>query len=49
MPAMRSTPKPIPQTAAQMRWPLMVSFSESAAVTPTSITTKRKSIMIAPV
>lgn len=49
MPAISSTPKPSPHPAASQRWPLRVSFSESAAVTPTSMTTKRNSIMIAPV
>lgn len=49
MPAISSTPKPRPHSRASHRCPLMVSFSESAAVTPTSITTNRKSIMIAPV
>lgn len=49
MPAIRRTPKPSPQPAASQRWPFRVSFSESAAVTPTSMTTKRNSIMIAPV
>ncbi|CAM5481094.1 hypothetical protein SAURM35S_00112 [Streptomyces aurantiogriseus] len=49
IPATRRMPKPRPQTRASQRWPLMVSFRESAAVTPTSITTNRNSIMIAPV
>lgn len=49
IPAISSTPKPSPQAAAHQRWPFSVSLSESAAVTPTSMTTKRKSIMIAPV
>ena len=49
MPAISRTPKPSPHSAASQRWPLMVSFRESAAVTPTSMTTKRNSIMIAPV
>lgn len=49
MPAIRRMPKPRPQAAASQRWPLRVSLRESAAVTPTSMTTKRKSIMIAPV
>lgn len=49
IPAISRMPKPSPQAAASQRWPLRVSFSESAAVTPTSMTTKRNSIMIAPV
>ena len=49
MPAISRMPKPRPQTAASQRWPLSVSLSESAAVTPTSMTTNRNSIMIAPV
>lgn len=49
IPAISRMPKPSPQSTASQRCPLMVSFSESAAVTPTSMTTKRKSIMIAPV
>ncbi len=49
IPATISTPKPRPQSAAANRWPFNCSFSESALVTPTSITTNRKSIMIAPV
>ncbi len=49
MPAKSRMPKPSPQRRASQRWPLMVSVRESAAVTPTSITTKRNSIMIAPV
>lgn len=49
MPAQSRIPKPRPHRRASQRWPLMVSFRESAAVTPTSMTTKRNSIMIAPV
>lgn len=49
IPANSRMPKPSPQRRASQRWPLMVSFRESAAVTPTSITTNRNNIMIAPV
>lgn len=49
MPPISRAPKPSPQTRASQRWPLSVSLRESAAVTPTSMTTKRNSIMIAPV
>ncbi|CAM5476813.1 hypothetical protein STENM327S_08319 [Streptomyces tendae] len=49
MPATSRMPKPSPDSRASQRCPLMVSFSESAAVTPTSITTNRNSIMMAPV
>lgn len=34
---------------AQKRWPLSVSTKESEESTPTSISTNRNSIMIAPV
>jgi hypothetical protein len=36
-------------TSASARWPRIVSTSESEASTPTSITTNRKSMRIAPV
>ncbi len=49
MPEISRMPKPRAARAASQRWPFRVSLSESAAVTPTSMTTKRKSIMIAPV
>ena len=42
-------PSPSPQATASQRWPFRVSLSESAALTPTSISTNRKSIMTAPV
>ena len=44
-----SAPKPTPARAASGRWPLIVSTSESAASTPTSIKTNKNSIKIAPV
>src|ERR1017187_1398699 len=44
-----STSRPIPTMPAASRWPLMVSTRESAALTPTIISTKRKSISTAPV
>ncbi len=42
-------PNPTPASAASGRWPLIVSTRESAASTPTSIRTNKKSIKIAPV
>jgi len=44
-----STSRPIPATAAPSRCPGMFSRSESAALTPTIISTNRKSIRTAPV
>ena len=41
--------KPSPRTTAATRWPRSVSMSESEASRPTSISTNRNSIMIAPV
>lgn len=49
MPAISSTPNPRPQNTAANRWPFSCSLRESSEVTPTSIITNRKSIMIAPV
>ena len=49
MPAISRMPKPRPQHGGQPALALEVSLRESAAVTPTSMTTKRNSIMIAPV
>src|SRR5450631_314366 len=43
------TSRPIPARPAAIRWPLMVSTRESAELTPTIISTKRKSISTAPV
>ena len=43
------TPKSRPTIAASRRWPRIVSTTESEASTPTSISTNRNSIMIAPV
>ncbi len=43
------TPKLTPAITAQTRWPRMVSTRESAASTPTSISTNRNSIKMAPV
>ncbi len=48
-PMTRTTPSTRPASVAINRWPLMVSTTESEASTPTSITTKRNSIKIAPV
>jgi hypothetical protein len=41
--------RPRARTAAAMRWPRIVSTSESEESTPTSMRTKRKSIITAPV
>ena len=49
MPTMSSTARPPPARPAHSRWPLIVSFSESAALTPISMTTNRNSISTAPV
>ena len=45
----RSEPKPTPASTASVRWPLIVSTSDSAMSTPTSIRTNKNSIKIAPV
>ncbi len=44
-----TTPSSSPAAVAISRWPLMVSTTESDASTPTSISTNRNSIRIAPV
>ncbi len=44
-----TNPKPRPATVAASRWPRIVSVSDSRDSTPTSMSTKRNSIMIAPV
>ncbi len=44
-----STSSAIPATPAASRWPLMVSTTESAEVTPTIMSTNRKIISTAPV
>ena len=44
-----STSRPIPARPAASRWPLIVSVTESAEVTPTIMSTKRNSISTAPV
>ena len=44
-----STSRPIPARPAQSRWPLIVSVIESVELTPTIMSTKRKSISTAPV
>ena len=41
--------KPSPTTKAATRWPRSVSMSESLESTPTSISTNRNSMRIAPV
>ena len=48
-PITSTSPSTSPPTAASSRWPRMVSTSESEASTPTSISTNRNSIRIAPV
>ncbi|SLH54216.1 Uncharacterised protein [Mycobacteroides abscessus subsp. abscessus] len=49
IPAISSSPNPIPTTVAAMRCPRKVSRSDSAESTPTSISTNRNSIITAPV
>ncbi len=44
-----SEPKPSPASTASGRWPLIVSTIESAESTPTSISTNKNSIKMAPV
>src|SRR5882757_473851 len=48
-PASSRMPKPSPASMAAMRCPRMVSISESAESTPTTMSTNRNSIMTAPV
>ena len=48
-PTTRVTPRISPPRIANSRWPRIVSTTESEASTPTSISTKRNSIRIAPV
>ena len=45
----RSEPKPRPARMASVRCPLIVSTRDSAMSTPTSISTNKNSIKIAPV
>ena len=49
IPAMRSRPRATASRSPAQRWPLIVSTSESEESTPTSIRTKRNSIITAPV
>ena len=48
-PITSTRPSTRPATIAMTRWPLIVSTTESDASTPTSISTKRNSIKMAPV